>query len=76
MTLQPMVRNSLNVQWGGGQRGQGATEPGDGGERENRWMERFVFRVKRKASGNSWDIKLKQMDLRRCGCIAIIGLIL
>lgn len=46
MTLQQMVRNSLNVQWGGGQKGQGATKPGDGGARENRWMERFVFRVK------------------------------
>lgn len=44
MTLQPMVRNSLNVQWGGGQKGQGATKAGDGGARENRidgWRELY-----------------------------------
>lgn len=42
-----------------------------GGERK-----RFVFRVKNKSSGNSWGIKLKHMDLSRCGCIAIIELML
>ena len=37
MTLQPVMRSCLHVQWGGGERGQVATQPGDErGERKKR----------------------------------------
>lgn len=55
MTPHPVVRSSS--QWGGGERGQVATQTGDGGREKKRCIERHVFRVKNKASGNSWGIK-------------------
>lgn len=58
MTPHPVVRSSSHVQWGGGERGQVATQTGDeGGREKKRCIERLVFRVKNKASGNSWGIK-------------------
>jgi len=40
MTLQPVLRSSLHVQRGGGERGQGATQPARGGEKE---MDRDLY---------------------------------
>lgn len=43
--------------------------------KKKRWIERFVFKVKNKASGNSWGIEKQQIDLSTGIGIAIIVLI-